>query len=536
MPLNSEYLACTGQANSAPTIVLLHGWASNREIWRSSLPYLRHWANVILIDLPGVATNEAYWQVESSARLALIAQAIPDKVVLIGWSLGGMLARELALQYPQKASAVITFATNSRFVEQPNMTEGTAMPEATARAFAEGFTENAGKTLKRFDLLQIQGDAQTQLLRSFLKAYRSAQGELARQQEWLAELYHLDHRSANISQPMLSFFAERDSLVPLGASSNCACEIECIPDSGHLFFISRAEQVWNRVKAFVQNTKAIKPDESLTETHPGEESKLRIDKAAMTHSFSAAAQSYDAVAELQRGVADQLFEHCPKPSAEREFNRVLDLGCGTGYSLPKLQKKSGAEAVYAMDIATGMLKKASDQSDARLLCGDAENIPLADNSVNLIFSSMALQWCQVPQRWLSEVQRVLAPNGLALITTVGTESLVELKQAWQQVDQYVHVNQFVDEQSIPAAINNTDLQLSNWQTHHQTRYYPRLRDITHELKALGAHNVNRGRPSGLTGRKRMAALIAAYDEQRKPEGLPVSWQFWTLALRKPASH
>jgi malonyl-CoA O-methyltransferase len=70
------------------------------------------------------------------------------------------------------------------------------------------------------------------------------------------------------------------------------------------------------------------------------------------------------------------------------------------------------------------------------------------------------------------------------------------------------------------------------QTSPETLYYPDVRSLTHELKALGAHNLNPGRPGGLTGRARMLALLNAYEQFRQPQGLPATYQVVYGVLRK----
>ncbi|MOA51735.1 hypothetical protein D3C78_1749170 [compost metagenome] len=65
-------------------------------------------------------------------------------------------------------------------------------------------------------------------------------------------------------------------------------------------------------------------------------------------------------------------------------------------------------------------------------------------------------------------------------------------------------------------------------------HYRDLRQLTHELKALGAHNLNPGRPDGLTGRARVLALIEAYERWRDAQGLPASWQVVYGVLRRAA--
>ena len=134
------------------------------------------------------------------------------------------------------------------------------------------------------------------------------------------------------------------------------------------------------------------------------------DKRQVAASFSRAAASYDSVAELQRSVGAQLLARLP---AELQPRRWLDLGSGTGHFTRALAERFGAAEGLALDIAEGMLRHARPQGGAAyFVAGDAEALPLQDASVDLLFSSLALQWCGDFPRVLSEAQRVLRPVGV----------------------------------------------------------------------------------------------------------------------------
>ncbi|MDT4864828.1 Malonyl-[acyl-carrier protein] O-methyltransferase [compost metagenome] len=101
------------------------------------------------------------------------------------------------------------------------------------------------------------------------------------------------------------------------------------------------------------------------------------------------------------------------------------------------------------------------------------------------------------------------------------------------MDGFVHVNrfrQFSDYQHLCAA---SGLQLHGLDNQPHILHYPDVRSLTHELKALGAHNLNPGRPGGLTGRARILALIDAYERFRQPQGLPATYRVVYGVLRKP---
>lgn len=254
------------------------------------------------------------------------------------------------------------------------------------------------------------------------------------------------------------------------------------------------------------------------------------DKHQVAASFSRAAESYDSVAALQRAVGHELLARLPESSSPA---RWLDLGCGTGYFSRTLGERfPGAEGV-AVDIAEGMLRHARPLAGARhFVAGDAERLPLRDESCDLLFSSLALQWCGDFSAVLREARRVLRPGGVLAFSSLCVGTLRELRDSWQAVDGFVHVNRFrrfEDYQGLCAA---SGLQVLSLQSRPQVLHYPDVRSLTHELKALGAHNLNPGRPGGLTGRARMLALLAAYEGFRQPQGLPATYQVVYGVLHK----
>ncbi len=257
-----------------------------------------------------------------------------------------------------------------------------------------------------------------------------------------------------------------------------------------------------------------------------------ISKRRVAESFSRCAASYDSVAQLQRDIGHQLLSRLP---ADRP-QRLLDLGSGTGYFADQLRKTYPHASLYCLDIAQGMLAYARTNrpvDNCHWLCGDAEQLPLADNSIDRLFSSLAVQWCERPERLFAEVQRSLAPGGEAFIATLGPDTLYELRDAWAAVDNDTHVNRFLPLEQLTVDITDSGLQLCAAATDYQVLCYPQLRELTYELKHLGAHNMNQGQPTGLTGRQRIAALKAAYEPFRDPRGqLPATYQVYYLHLRK----
>ncbi len=252
------------------------------------------------------------------------------------------------------------------------------------------------------------------------------------------------------------------------------------------------------------------------------------DKRLVAQAFSRAAPSYDSVAALQRSVADTLLSWLPLAPPQR----LIDLGSGTGYATPQLRQRYAEAGLISLDLAEGMLQYARVHREARAdlsICADAEALPFAAGSVDLIFSSLAIQWCERPQRLFAEVARVLRPGGRFIVATLGPATLDELRQAWAAVDDDIHVNSFVPLASLRACTAGAPLTAARELCEIRQLEYDRLNELMHELKALGAHNVNPRRQQGLGGPARLRTLAKAYERFRLPNGrLPASYELYFL--------
>ena len=254
------------------------------------------------------------------------------------------------------------------------------------------------------------------------------------------------------------------------------------------------------------------------------------DKRRVAASFSRAAASYDSVAALQRQVGNHLLARLADLRAPA---RWLDLGSGTGHFSQALASTFADGDGLALDIAEGMLRHARPRGGARhFVAGDAERLPLRDASIDLIFSSLALQWCEDFAGVLGEARRVLRPGGTLAFSSLCSGTLQELRDSWQAVDGFAHVNRFRPLATYQALCRDSGLRTLSLEVRPEVLHFADLRQLTHELKALGAHNLNPGRPGGLTGRARLRALVDAYERFRQPDGLPATYQVVYGVLRK----
>lgn len=252
---------------------------------------------------------------------------------------------------------------------------------------------------------------------------------------------------------------------------------------------------------------------------------LLPDKRWVRNSFSRAAATYDEIAVLQREVGQRMLERLALIRIDPKC--VVDVGCGPGRWTRALAQRYPQAHVIGLDIALGMVQHAARRgswwqrwrSKTTWVCGDAEALPLADQSVDLLFSNLTLQWCRHLDAPFAEFQRVLRPGGLLMFSSFGPDTLKELRQSWSKVDNYNHVNAFIDMHDVGDALIRTGFSDPVMDVENYTLTYRDLMLLMRELKAIGAHNVTQGRPAGLTGRAKLAALTRAYESFRRADGL-----------------
>jgi malonyl-CoA O-methyltransferase len=257
-----------------------------------------------------------------------------------------------------------------------------------------------------------------------------------------------------------------------------------------------------------------------------------LDKRLVRLSFERAATSYDQAAVLQREVAQRMFERLDYVKLTPRV--VLDAGAGTGFGLRLLARRYPRARLVALDLAHGMLRRArrslpwwrrlSSRLRPTCVCGDVECLPLKSAAVDLVWSNLTLQWVNRPDAAFREFRRVLTPGGLLMFTTFGPDTLKELRAAFAGVDGFSHVNRFVDMHDLGDMLIEAGFAAPVMDMEMVTLTYGEVGDLLRELKALGAHNVTAGRAPGLMGKRRFAAMVAAYEALRREGRLPATFE------------
>ncbi|WP_113625683.1 malonyl-ACP O-methyltransferase BioC [Pectobacterium peruviense] len=237
-------------------------------------------------------------------------------------------------------------------------------------------------------------------------------------------------------------------------------------------------------------------------------------KQAIAQAFGRAAGCYDRFAELQRTSGERLLTLMPAHSGLQ----VLDAGCGTGH-FSRYWRQAGKH-VTALDLSADMLAYAHELHVAdRYLEGDIENLPLADRSVDISYSNLAVQWCDSLPRALAELYRVTRPGGVIAFATLADGSLSELSQAWQRLDGTQRTNHFLPLSAIDAACQPYRHHLVQ---EREVCLFPDVLALMKSLKGIGATWLHEGRSPGLLSRARLAALSGCYPQEQG--GYPLSYQ------------
>ncbi|MCH2548030.1 MAG: malonyl-ACP O-methyltransferase BioC [Alphaproteobacteria bacterium] len=253
------------------------------------------------------------------------------------------------------------------------------------------------------------------------------------------------------------------------------------------------------------------------------------------HAFSLHAHEYDTHAQLQQSVLFNALRQL-EPIFHTDMT-LLDAGCGTGYLVDLLRHCDTAFTVLSCDAAIGMcqqtVERYNDTHDNLITCADITALPYADESCDMAVSSLTLQWVDNPKDALSELYRVLKPDGYALVTTFGPMTLQELREAFSAADDLPHVSDFPDSQTMQDIVRSVGFSLKNASTEFRTQNYSSVCDLMHAIRAIGATNKTHNRRKSFTGRGRFKAMEAAYSEAYETtRGVPASWEIIYLLLHK----
>jgi len=252
-----------------------------------------------------------------------------------------------------------------------------------------------------------------------------------------------------------------------------------------------------------------------------------FDKKTTRLHFERAADTYDASAVLQKEIAKRLtdrldyIKHSPKT--------VLDVGSGTGFITQDLLKRYPKSSIIALDLAFSMARKSQQLGGwfrkPLAVCADAEQLPLKPDSIELLISSLMLQWSNDLKQTFTGFHSVLAPNGLLLFSTFGPETLREMRESWATVDNVPHTSNFLDMHEVGDALLQSGFINPVTDMEMITMTYANVRQLMRDIKQIGASNTHSERNKGLMGKQKLKAFEAAYEQFKTSEDLyPATWE------------
>jgi malonyl-CoA O-methyltransferase len=256
-----------------------------------------------------------------------------------------------------------------------------------------------------------------------------------------------------------------------------------------------------------------------------------VDQRQVRRNFARAASTYDQVSVLQREVGSRMLERLDYVRIEPQ--RVLDLGCGTGASLTSLQERYPKATLLGVDFSDPMLRAGQAQGSRLrwllpflrsqrplLLAADATSLPFSSHSIDLLWSNLMLHWLDDPLSAFREVHRLLKHDGLLMFSTLGPDTLKELRASF--ADGYLHTQRFTDMHDYGDMLVACGFADPVMDAEVLTMTYASFDDLLSDLRRSGSACAMRARRHGLMGRLAWVEARAAYEQLARAGRLPAT--------------
>jgi malonyl-CoA O-methyltransferase len=260
---------------------------------------------------------------------------------------------------------------------------------------------------------------------------------------------------------------------------------------------------------------------------------FRVDALQARRAFDRAARQNADPAALQGEVERRMLERLEY--VRLLPRRVLDAGCGNGRGLGLLRGRYPKADLLGVDFAQSAIGAASRSETlagrvrrffhgalSAYLCADFARLPLPAGAVDMVWSNLALAWCEDPLAALREFQRVLAPGGLLMFSSYGPDTLKELKSAFSAASPARRVHSFVDMHDLGDMLVACGFAAPVMEVERITLTYARVEDLARDLKASGQTCAARDRFRALTGQGAWRRMLAAYENERRDGRLPAT--------------
>jgi len=258
-----------------------------------------------------------------------------------------------------------------------------------------------------------------------------------------------------------------------------------------------------------------------------------INKEYKRKSFNRAAKTYDSCSTLQDTISGNLIDRLK--NIKLYPLDILDLGCGTGTNGLNLRKKYKKSRIINYDFSENMLKEACikqklfildkiNPSPYSYICADIEAIPLEENSLDLVWSSSTLQWCNELELVFDQIKKILKPGGLFIFSTFGTNTLSELRNITENLFKEKRTSTFTDMDNVRNLLLSSGFRNSVLDVEKFKVMYKEVSKIFIDIKSIGATNGNVSNNRGLSGRSFTKKITEEYEDYRVNDLLPASYE------------
>ena len=282
--LNKYLVKTSGKVDSKETLLLIHGWGMNSQVWEPVREKLEENYKIITVDLPGHGFNYTVKAINMQDIAELIIQQMPQKCHIIGWSLGGLIAQLLAQRVPDQIQSMTLVATTPKFSQSQANDEKCwqhAMSHEILDNFAEQLKTDTLATLKKFVALQFMGVKESKgiqrgLIRKITEPQKTGQkwgGVLSTginntsivsipDQEaldlGLRMLKEADFRKSAINVPEHWVFGGRDRLIPMEVINDLKylrpnAQITLLENAGHAPFMTHPDEFLAHIMSVIDN-------------------------------------------------------------------------------------------------------------------------------------------------------------------------------------------------------------------------------------------------------------------------------------------
>ena len=257
-----------------------------------------------------------------------------------------------------------------------------------------------------------------------------------------------------------------------------------------------------------------------------------IDRLRVRRSFDTQAHEYDRHAVVQKRVLERLLRLLPP---DIQPARVLDIGSGTGALLQKLSKSYPDSRLVGLDMAFGMGLAARERlvgdSHAEFLTADAEHLPFAGSTFDLVVSTSTFQWLETLEAAFVELQRVLIPGGRFCFALFGSRTLFELRDSYRTAVERVargaidRTHSFKDTDDVATALSLVGLEAEYLVSELEVEFHPDVQHLLRSKRRIGAGNAA---PVGSRNLSERRVMVAMMDEYQRlfgaDDGIPATYE------------